>query len=353
MPTLEYIAKIGWLQRWAGSYTLISCSYWGPQYHTALQRILGVSFNHTLFIHRKGTVSFYIANEEFRSLGKYLADKSVQDYSYAREMCLELQKNTDILEPLLNNLQSTIPSWEQYQEFYPVFERHLAYHVFVKKTIDFLPSEHLEKLLPDFTAARLYSEKIYSQSEEFFRNIMKAIALKENRESNLLTCLTQEEFETYLQNGSLPGDEILAPRFEACALYFENDTVILLLGDEVGQLESLLVAENGKDASELQGICAYGGKVQGIARIVPDPHMITEFNEGDILVTGMTRPEFMPLIEKASAIVTEAGGILSHAAITAREFKKPCIVGTQIATKVFKDGDMLEVDAITGIVRKI
>ena len=58
-------------------------------------------------------------------------------------------------------------------------------------------------------------------------------------------------------------------------------------------------------------------------------------------------------MHKAAAFVTDAGGILSHAAITAREMKKPCVIGTQIATKVFKDGDFIEVDANKGIVRKI
>lgn len=58
-------------------------------------------------------------------------------------------------------------------------------------------------------------------------------------------------------------------------------------------------------------------------------------------------------MKKAGAIVTDAGGILSHAAIVSRELKKPCIIGTQTATKAFKDGDLVEVDAVKGIVRKI
>ena len=80
---------------------------------------------------------------------------------------------------------------------------------------------------------------------------------------------------------------------------------------------------------------------------------VKAFDEGDILVTGMTRPEFMNVIKKASAIITDVGGILCHAAITAREMKIPCIVGTAVATKVLKDGDIVEVDANSGIVKII
>ena len=61
----------------------------------------------------------------------------------------------------------------------------------------------------------------------------------------------------------------------------------------------------------------------------------------------------MILMKKAAAFVTDGGGILCHAAIMARELKKPCVIGTKIATQVLKDGDLVEVDADKGIVRKI
>jgi pyruvate,water dikinase len=70
-----------------------------------------------------------------------------------------------------------------------------------------------------------------------------------------------------------------------------------------------------------------------------------------ILVTSMTHPKDIMLLKKASAIVTDEGGILCHAAIVAREMKKPCIIGTKIATQVLKDGDMVEVDAERGAVK--
>ena len=65
----------------------------------------------------------------------------------------------------------------------------------------------------------------------------------------------------------------------------------------------------------------------------------------------MTTPDFVPLIRKASAIITNEGGITCHAAIVACELKKPCIVGTKIATKILRDGDLVEVDANNGVVR--
>ena len=72
-----------------------------------------------------------------------------------------------------------------------------------------------------------------------------------------------------------------------------------------------------------------------------------------IIVTPMTTPFFMPALQQAAAVVTDEGGTLSHAAIIAREMRKPCVIGTKIATKVFKDGDLVEVDAEKGTMKKV
>jgi pyruvate,water dikinase len=69
------------------------------------------------------------------------------------------------------------------------------------------------------------------------------------------------------------------------------------------------------------------------------------------LVTGMTRPEFVPLMKKASAIVTDEWWITCHAAIVSRELWIPCVIWTKIATQVLKDWDLVEVDADNWIVR--
>jgi pyruvate,water dikinase len=65
----------------------------------------------------------------------------------------------------------------------------------------------------------------------------------------------------------------------------------------------------------------------------------------------MTTPDYVPSMKVAGAIVTNEGGLLCHAAIISRELGKPCVIATKIATQVFKDGDMVEVDADKGIIR--
>jgi len=101
----------------------------------------------------------------------------------------------------------------------------------------------------------------------------------------------------------------------------------------------------------LSGQSAFAGKATGHARIVRSSSDRGDFVLGDVLVTGMTTPDFVPLVKIATAIVTDEGGITCHAAIIARELKKPCIIGTKIATQVLHDGDLVEVDADNGVVR--
>ena len=101
----------------------------------------------------------------------------------------------------------------------------------------------------------------------------------------------------------------------------------------------------------IKGVVAFAGKAQGIVKVVKRVEDLQKVKEGDILVAPMTFPSFIIAMKYAAAFVTDEGGITCHAAIVAREMKKPCVIGTKIATKVLKDGDLVEVDANKGVVK--
>ena len=92
------------------------------------------------------------------------------------------------------------------------------------------------------------------------------------------------------------------------------------------------------------------GIATGTVKIVGPDEIDKDFPVGSILVCEVTTPDYVPLMQKAAAIVTDQGGILSHAAIVARELKVPCIVGTNDATSKLKNGASITVDADKGIV---
>jgi phosphohistidine swiveling domain-containing protein len=101
------------------------------------------------------------------------------------------------------------------------------------------------------------------------------------------------------------------------------------------------------------GHTASAGKAQGRVRIVQDVSQAKDFPAGGILVCTMTSPDYLPLMQKAGAIVTDQGGILCHAAIVARELNIPCLVGAQNATSVLKEGQEVTVDADKGVVNLV
>ena len=104
---------------------------------------------------------------------------------------------------------------------------------------------------------------------------------------------------------------------------------------------------------ELKGLIANKGIVRGIVKVVKTAYEIGKVKKGDILFAPTTAPSYIIGMKKAAAFVTDEGGITSHAAIVSREMGKPCIIGTKIGTKVFTDGDFVELDANRGIVKII
>ena len=139
------------------------------------------------------------------------------------------------------------------------------------------------------------------------------------------------------------------------AQYLEDGQLKLLVGDEaeafMKPIHALMPAP--PEANEIKGECAFPGFVHGKVCIVNRTSEMEKFEEGNILVSNVTDPSLLPIMKKASAFVTNMGGLTCHAAIVSRELGIPCIIGTKIATKVLKDGDMVEVDAGKGIVKKI
>lgn len=103
-------------------------------------------------------------------------------------------------------------------------------------------------------------------------------------------------------------------------------------------------------SSELVGQTAFPGHVSGRVRILKRKDQLSTFQAGEVLVSPMTTPDFLPAMKRAVAIVTDEGGVMCHAAIVARELSKPCVIGTRFASIRLKDGDEVEVDATRGVV---
>jgi len=133
----------------------------------------------------------------------------------------------------------------------------------------------------------------------------------------------------------------------------ENGQVKIFTGQKLKQYRKLEVSQEkiNKNIKEFRGQPASIGKAQGRISLVYGVADLTKVRKGDIMLAKNTVPSFVPAMERASAILTEIGGLLSHAAIVSRELKTPCIVGIKNITDILKDGDLVAVDAKQGIVK--
>ena len=153
---------------------------------------------------------------------------------------------------------------------------------------------------------------------------------------------------------SLMRAELVARKKYFVVIWRPNQRTRYLFGEEAKKIyDRFIVQPKVKQVRELRGQAVSSGTATGRVRVILSPKQAGKMKGGEVLVTTMTSPDFIVAMRKAVAVVTDVGGITSHAAIVSRELKIPCLVGTNIATKILKDGDRVEVDADKGIIRKL
>jgi len=130
----------------------------------------------------------------------------------------------------------------------------------------------------------------------------------------------------------------------------EDPAVQMLWGITSETLQAWSRAPGEIDENELHGFAASPGVVEGTARVLKTVNEISEVRQGDILVSPVTTPSWGPIFPKITAAVSDIGGTMSHAAIIAREYGLPAVVGTGMATKRIKTGQRIRVDGDNGIV---
>jgi len=161
------------------------------------------------------------------------------------------------------------------------------------------------------------------------------------------------EFEGIMKRRE-PNRRILQARRSNSVFIVTRKGYVAKTGKDADRICKLMLGSlDLSDIQDIRGLTASMGRAMGTVKIIKSATEVSKVKQGDILVAVMTRPDYIPAMRKAAAIVTDEGGITSHAAIVSRELGVPCIIGTKIATKVLKDGDRVEVRASHGFVRII
>lgn len=179
------------------------------------------------------------------------------------------------------------------------------------------------------------------------------IALRKGLAYQDIIYLRYPEIINLLEGKSMPSINEIRERQKEYAMIEINREVEIFSGKKLDEYNKSQRIKDYTLIKEVKGTVANKGKAKGLAKIVPHPTLLHKMQKGDILVCPMTNPDYIPGVMKAAAIVTDEGGILCHAAIVSREFGIPCVIGTKIATKVFQDGDLVEVDGGKGVIKKL
>ncbi len=244
-------------------------------------------------------------------------------------------------------------------------ERKVKHRVEVEEILDKVQSDELRYLvevLHRTTLGRMWIKPMWAGAEFLARRLFAEIAKR-------LECSVKDVSDRYriqeviaaLKGGPRISDEEAERRKQAYFIGYSDGKEFFLSGDDALKFaaENFPDTDTPESTDELKGTPASLGKAQGRVRILLSENIARvkqvdkEFKKGDILVADMTQPAAVVLMSKAGAIVTDEGGLTSHAAVVSREFGIPCVVGTQKATEIFKDGDMIEVDAEKGIVKRL
>jgi len=192
--------------------------------------------------------------------------------------------------------------------------------------------------------------------------IFTEIAKRSGVPQSQIMLFTLGELEKVLREKQFDEQE-LARRQKLAVLFLEKGRLEVYSGKQAAELARQALEQAGIAGGEvkqpvpenfvLRGQCACPGKAKGRAKIILSTADLGKMQSGDVLVAISTNPDVVPAMRKASAIVADAGGVTSHAAIVSRELGVPCVIGVKNATRLLKDGDLVKVDADKGIVRKL
>ncbi|MEK7575403.1 MAG: PEP-utilizing enzyme [Patescibacteria group bacterium] len=196
-----------------------------------------------------------------------------------------------------------------------------------------------------------YFKSSINKVQYFAEPMFQEVAKRTGKSVGFIKDLVWEETPRLIM-GKVIDDKLVLDRAQYSIVLTAGGEIFTLVGSEAKDFEKKYL-EADLSVTQFKGRVACRGRATGRVKVIFGPGDFHKLDEGDILVVANTSPDFVPIMRKASAIVAEEGGLTAHVSVVSREFGIPCIVGVSHITKILKDGDMVEVDANTGVVRII
>lgn len=328
--------------------TLFYFSMWNDSDRMGWKDFLNYDVKNNLFIvpppGRKGSV--WYSQNELNEIDTLLKKKMKSDKNLITKFRETLDTNWEIIFPYLSD-KKRVSSVEEFEIYY----RHLVRWWSAMNTAFGIPDmeEVPEEIRTTFLSYR-------TESEKYTEKMNKVLVAFWNEHFPDLLDLTFYITPTEVTHIIANRKSVIAQiqdRKNGCFMLngkiYPLKELDQILNEQYISLEKVAV----EDEQDIRGSTAYKGKVIGKVRKIMSFKDMGDFQGGEVLVTEMTNPDYLPIMKIAVAVVTDEGGATCHAAIASRELKIPCVVGTKIATQILNDGDMVEVDADNGVIKII
>lgn len=210
----------------------------------------------------------------------------------------------------------------------------------------------LFEVYPEIGAVKLYRR--YAQLRNFYYldMLLAEIARRLRTSEWTIRCMLPEEIVASLRTGKLQKPSSIRERLEGCVIALHEGAERVVTGAEASELcELLRPARPARTGNVLHGVVASRGKVAGPCKVViRADDCAQDTHRSAIIVSESTDPDLVPILRTASGVLTEQGGVTSHAAIICRELGVPTIIGIEGLLETVRDGDWLEVDAEQGTI---
>ncbi|MDP1994642.1 MAG: PEP-utilizing enzyme [Ignavibacteria bacterium] len=290
-----------------------------------------------LFVYDKGFTKIFLKKNKYNVLVKKALDFLIGPKS---------EKNIKQYEETAERLQSKLGSFlgKKFDlKYFKSLKKYLIHVTFMPVYIELcVEKESLyvenKKLVKKLSELRYKYRKIVAELDDVIKTNF----------SFAEDVFSVNELENFLKTGKKLKPEELSKRKNGCLVYSDSKKSHVFIGVNTDFLDS-----KNKNIKSFKGVPAYAGKVRGKILVIKSSLDLRKIKKGDIIAIHMTEFNMMHFLKDIKALITDEGGVTTHAATFSRELKIPCIMGTKIATQVLKDGDLVEVDANKGIVKII
>ena len=329
-------------------HTLFYVYMWNRSDRLGFKQCLDHDLKNSLFLKKDkyNKISLWYEGKEFNQILKKIAQRFKKDKSLLDKLAKILHKEEKTIASIFDH-KKEIRNTRELEEYYKSITRWWSSMVILFEVPDLkdIPKTIRQKA---FHLRRL-SEKYSDKQDTVFINFWKSKYPKMKD----ITFLIEPSEIFGMKNSNIDKRtlERIKERINGYGLFNNRFYLLPELKKEFKKSSIILDKETPQVLDEIKGFSANKGRVIGITKIIKHRKQFKNIKKGDVLVTEMTSPDYAPIFKKIKAIITDEGGITCHAAIVSRELNIPCIVGTKIATKMLKDGDLVGVDAEKGIVK--